>query len=189
MVMKSVTARYKKRVAEWMGEGDNLLAGILCSSPPVRPLGDITFWSPLMRPITYQEIAATGCRLYSLLCGFEKSALKKARQRGSPYCWLSLKDMCFRLGVSNSGRNRTLMVRAKRYLKQHLKFVRFFSQFKPGKRLADLFCLLSAKEIGRAKHRDKYSKVNFPPVTGVKVLGVAVVLGYPKSWDEVTVTA
>jgi hypothetical protein len=42
MTSKSNPARYQKCAAEWMGEGDNLLAGILCSSPPVRPLGGIT---------------------------------------------------------------------------------------------------------------------------------------------------
>lgn len=103
----------------------------------------------------------------------------------------SLRVMCLGLGIANSGKNRQLLVRAKRLLR-HLGLCIFKRVYQIGLKLADLFFLTSPFNFRKSKilkerlyqeRREKQSQ-SLAPQNPVFVVGV-VVLGYPKSWDEV----
>jgi hypothetical protein len=142
-----------------------------------------------MRAITHPEIQQSAQALYDVLQELSENATRRARKLGSPFPWCSLKTMCSKLGIPNSGRNRKLMVRAKLHLSSR-GMVKFFRVFQAGEAKADLFEVLKSIDLRKAFARIKRAKfLNFQTFSYGVAFGVSLVVpgaDYPASWDEVT---
>ena len=127
--------------------------------------------------------------------GEHETKWKKAAHKKGIQVHASLRIMCKGLGIANSGRNRQLLVRAKRLLR-HLGLCVFKKVYQIGLKLADLFFLTSAFNFRKSKilkerlYQERREKTTPTPPPQKPVFEVVVcssfVNGYPVSWDAVT---
>jgi len=97
----------------------------------------------------YPLIPKTAESMYEHALALEPRLKPLARKQGAPFAWYSVRQWCWALGLANSGRNRTLIAMAKKYL-QSKGLVFFKKVYKPGARLADLFVVGEAIDLLKA---------------------------------------
>lgn len=160
-------------------------------SGPVHASGkELSLCYPFHPSEVYPLVSELNAFLGEHEAKYKKSAHKKGIQ-----VFASLRTMCKGLGIANSGKNRQLIVRAKRLLR-HLGLCIFKKVYQIGLNLADLFFLTSAFNFRKSKilkerlYQERREKTTPTPPPQKPVFEVVVcssfVNGYPASWDLVT---
>lgn len=119
--------------------------------------------SHFKRPIATDELHKIALKLHEVLNDWEPILIPKARARGAPFPWRSVKDLVNDLKLPKTYRSRVLIRMAKNAL-TYRQFVSFKRVFKLGETKADLFILLDFE-----LQRKVITNTNTPKC-GVKVL-------------------